>query len=84
MKSMYNLLTSKALIASVVISFTIASCQETSVENQSSTPSDPTGSALRTSGESEFVEGELLIQFKEGASAAAKQKAFDKVKGQPL
>ncbi|MDR6803227.1 subtilisin family serine protease [Dyadobacter sp. BE34] len=84
MKSMYNFLTSKALIASVVISFTIASCQETSVENQSSAPSAPTGSVLRVSGESEFVEGELLIQFKEGASAAAKQKAFDKVKGQPV
>jgi hypothetical protein len=30
------------------------------------------------------VDGELLIQFKEGVSAAAKQKAFDKVKGQPI
>lgn len=84
MKSMYNLLTPKTLIAAVVISFTFAGCQETSIENQSSVPSEPSGSSLRTSGESEFVDGELLIQFKEGVSAAAKQKAFDKVKGQPV
>lgn len=81
---MYNFLNSKVLAAAVVVSFTIASCQENSVENQPSMPSNPAGSSLRTSGENEFVEGELLIQFKEGASATSKQKAFDKVKGQPV
>lgn len=84
MKSMYNLLTHRALVAAAVIAFTVTGCRETSIENQPSASSETSGNSLRTSGENEFVEGELLIQFKEGASAAAKQKAFEKVKGQPV
>jgi len=84
MKKIHNLFTSRSLISTVVISFTIAGCQQTSIENQSATLSETSISSLRTSGEKDFVDGELLIQFKEGVLAAAKQRAFDKVKGQPV
>lgn len=42
-----------------------------------------TGQA-RVAGQAKFVDGELLIQFKEGASDDDKQKAFSKVKGQSI
>ena len=74
MKRMYNLLSINGLIAASVAAFTLVGCQETTVENQLSSPSETSGNSLRVSAESEFVEGELLIQFKEGVSDAAKQK----------
>ncbi len=44
---------------------------------------EQTGQA-RAAAQGEYVDGELLIQFKEGASDDDKQKALDKVKGQSL
>jgi len=79
-KRMY-LATRVAAIA-LTVSLAIVSCQPVEITTPvSSTRSDANAKLSAGTG---YVDGELLIQFVEGASDDDKQKAFDKVKGQPI
>ncbi|MHA4736734.1 S8 family peptidase [Dyadobacter sp. MSC1_007] len=84
MKKMYKFLISRTAVVALAATVTIVGCQDAGIENQSAVTPTPEGAGLRVSAESEYVDGELLVQFSEGTSEAVKQKAFDKVKGQPI
>ncbi|KAA6440818.1 S8 family serine peptidase [Dyadobacter flavalbus] len=68
----------------VAATFVMFGCKEVEVENQNSPASVLSDNNLKLNAEGQFVEGELLIQFSEGATEAVKKRAFDKVKGQPF
>ncbi len=80
MKNTKNYLTSKGLVAGLLISFAWAGCQPAEI----TTSVSPTQSSARLNAGKDYVDGEMLIQFAEGVSDEVKQKAFDKVKGQPI
>lgn len=60
----------------------MVSCQP--VDPTPATSSTPSEASARLSANQDYVDGELLIQFTEDANDDVKQKAFDKVKGQPI
>ena len=62
--------------------YVVVSCQP--VELDVSTPKSASAANARLSAGQDYVDGELLIQFKEDVDDDTKQKAFDKVKGQPV
>lgn len=84
MKKMYRFLTSGTMKMALVAAFVIVGCKEVEIENQTSPASTSSDPNLKISADAQFVEGEVLIQFSEGASETVKKKAFDKVKGQPF
>ena len=69
------------LAIAVTASLWLAGCQPID-PNPVSTPSSQANARLKA--DVDYVDGELLIQFAEGTSDNDKQKAFDKVKGQPV
>jgi hypothetical protein len=84
MKKMYVSFKSRTLAAGVAVALTVAGCQDAGLDTTPSTPAGTPENNLRANAESEYVEGEVLVQFSENASEAAKVKALEKVKGQPI
>ncbi|MDB5242932.1 MAG: peptidase in kexin sedolisin, partial [Spirosoma sp.] len=72
----------KGTTLALMVSLALSSCQP--VELTTPVSSTRTNANAKLSAGTDYVDGELLIQFKEGASDNDKQKAFDKVKGQPV
>ncbi|ADB37138.1 S8 family peptidase [Spirosoma linguale] len=71
----------QAAAVTILTSMSIIGCQPVDVDS-SATKSSSTANARLSAGQ-DYVDGELLLQFKEGTSDDIKQKAFDKVKGIP-
>ena len=67
-----------ALLTSLIV----VGCQP--VDLDVATNQSVPGANARLSAGQDYVEGELLLQFNEGVDDDTKQKAFDKVKGQPI
>ncbi|WAC09250.1 S8 family peptidase [Dyadobacter pollutisoli] len=84
MKKMYVSLASRALAMGIAVSLMVVGCKDAGIDSEPSSSPVNTENNARLSAESEYVEGELLVQFSEGASEAVKQKALDKVKGQSI
>ena len=79
-KRMY--LATRVAAITLTASLALVSCQPVEVTSPlSSTRSDANA---KLSAGTDYVDGELLIQFAEGASDDDKQKALDKVKGQSI
>ena len=77
-------LTLRALAFASALAFVVVSCTQTEIETTSPATSGTSDANARVSVESEYVEGEILVQFTEGASEATKQKALGKVNGQSI
>ena len=77
-------LTLRALAFASALAFVVVSCTQTEIETTSPPTSGTSDANARVSVESEYVEGEILVQFTEGASEATKQKALGKVNGQSI
>jgi subtilisin family serine protease len=71
----------KATSVVLMAALALASCQP--YDPATPQPSNSSSANARLSAGKDYVDGELLIQFKEGVSEEVKQKAFDKVKGIP-
>lgn len=82
MRTTYLNVAVKTVVVSLAVSMALISCQPPSVETPIS-PARSDANAKLSAGK-DYVDGELLIQFIEGASDDDKQKALDKVKGQPI
>ncbi|WP_080241253.1 S8 family peptidase [Spirosoma rigui] len=81
MNSKYMNLSVKASSIVLMAGLALASCQP----YDPATPqlSNQSSANARLSAGKDYVDGELLVQFKEGVSDETRQKAFDKVKGIP-
>ncbi|QIP16045.1 S8 family serine peptidase [Spirosoma aureum] len=82
MKNSYGYLVTKALPLAILASLALASCQP--VEPEAPVSANGSNANARLTADKDFVDGELLLQFVEGTTDDEKQKAFDKVKGQPV
>ncbi|GAB4040995.1 S8 family peptidase [Spirosoma gilvum] len=80
-RSTYQLAIRTMAIAATV-SLSIVGCQP--VDPTTPVASSSSSANARLSAGTDYVDGELLIQFSEDADDKAKQKAFDKIKGQPF
>lgn len=81
MKKMRLYQISRATALATIGSLALWSCQPVDVATNTAQPAS-TANARLSAGQ-DYVDGELLIQFKDGVTDEAKQKALDKVKGIP-
>ena len=82
MKSVYTFLSVKTISAALSASLILVGCQPVEIENPTSTTRSDVNARLFAG--KDYVDDELLIQFAEGATDDEKNKALDKVKGQPI
>lgn len=82
MKTSTKVRLAKAVVITLAVSAATIGCQP--VDLDVSTPSRPAATNARLSAGQDYVDGELLLQFTDGVDESVKQKAFDKVKGQPV
>jgi subtilisin family serine protease len=72
----------KGTTLALLFSLALSSCQPVEITSPvSSTRSDANA---KLSAGTDYIDGELLVQFKEGASDDVKQKALDKVQGKSI